>query len=644
MKVGLVIFTSCLAFAPQFGWAQSAAPVKIDVGVQRGSTMPDLLRAGVFTFRSDPPNYPLTQWLTETRPGVVEIDIGGSVFQLAEDADDAMRRMRRMLPLLQRIRAAGGEPVLAITRIPTWLSSRPRDTDPVKGDVVPKANIVAPRDGKEWSALVTRVITAVKDEAGRTPDIKIGWEPDQSAWQGSEKDYFDFYRDTASGVKRADPAARVGGPSVSALYNGKSGDSAPMLPRFLQYCAATPIPELGMKRLPVDFLIWHQFGTDAVLAWDLAAHQARAWLRQAGYPEDTELFIGEWSSWLGWPNPQSAELDQPALAAYVVASLAAMEHAGIRRAAFTSLLEQRQVEDQSFIGSFGLFTNQFIKKPSYWAFTAIGRLGATRLAARSSDPLVSVIAGRPSRSELAVVVADSTPDDRAIMRSFVAKVLASGVTFDQVRRELDERQLGRLLSGDTKLADLRLSDHMRLTLSDALADVSPLVQGSRAVRGKPRRISIELSSLDLVPGNVEIWRIDNQHANAQLLRGRIDSYLKQRLTQEKENLGPGLVRRLHERGFQAEQIETFKQVMNARSRDAALNSFPQSEKAAIRAMVDEAQTYIDERLSQVGEEINAWPELAFKPDAEAPRRNGRVIEFDMEGDSVVLLRFTSALR
>lgn len=335
----LLLCAACVATA------QGSPIVKINIDAQRTSAMPGLMRAGVFTFKANPPDYALQQWLTELRPGVVEIDIGGSVFQMADDPEDVLQRTRNLLPLLKRIRAAGGEPVLAITRIPVWLSSRPKALETVEGDVVPKASIVAPRDGNEWSALVSRMVGVLKQGLGRTPDIKIGWEPDQSAWQGSEAEFFAFYRDTVSGVKRADPAARVGGPSVSALFNGKGGESAPaLLPRFLRYCAATPLPELRMQRLPVDFLIWHQFGTDAVQAWDLAATQARTWLKDAGYPETTELFIGEWSSWLAWPSPESAEQDSPALAAYIVASLTAMERAGIGRAAFTSLLEQREVE------------------------------------------------------------------------------------------------------------------------------------------------------------------------------------------------------------------------------------------------------------------------------------------------------------
>lgn len=629
--------------------AQSDAAVKIEVDAARTSAMPDLLRAGIFAFSHDPntplpPDYALQQWLTEMRPGVVEIDIGGSVFQLAEDADDAVARAKKLVPVLKRIRAAGGEPVLAITRIPVWLSSRPRDLDAVKGDVVPKAAIVAPRDGKEWSALVARVVSMFKQELGRTPDIKVGWEPDQSAWQGSEDEFFAFYRDTAAGVKRADAEARVGGPSVSALFNGKGGEgSAPMIPRFLRYCASTAVPEQGLKRLPVDFLIWHQFGSDAVLAWDLAAAQARSWLKDAGYPESTPLMIGEWSSWLAWPNPQSEEQDKPALAAYIVASLAAMDKAGIQRAAFTSLLEQREVEGQPFIGSFGVFTNQFVKKPSYWAFSAISKLGNTRVQARSSDALVSAIAGKPSAREVAVVIASSTPGDKALLRTLIAKLFAAGVSFDQIRGELDERKISRLLSGESKPADLRLSDKLKSALEAALPSVLPLVQSSRAARGKTRSISVDLNGFDLASGNVEIWRIDSRHANALNSRDRITSYVQQRLNQEKQTLPQGVMQRFNERGYRQDQIGVFSQIRGARNPERELGNRSVEERRAVRGMAADFQYFVYERLAGIGAEINAWPELAFKADDQSPRINirpgGKSVEFEMEDDSVVLLRF-----
>lgn len=629
----------------------ATVPVRIEVDAQRSSPMPALMRAGVFTFKAEPPAYALNQWLAEMRPGVVEIDIGGTVFQQADDADDAVQRARRLLPLLKRITAAGGEPLLAITRIPIWLSSRPRALETADGDVVPKAAVVAPRDGNEWAALVSRVVAELKQGLGKTPDIKIGWEPDQSAWQGSEAEFFAFYRDTARGVKRADANARVGGPGVSALYNGKGGDgAAPMIPRFLRYCAETPLVEGGTgstnnisnKRLPVDFLIWHQFGSEAVLSWELAANQARAWLKEANYPESTELVIGEWSSWYAWPQASSPEQDQPSAAAYVVAALAAMERAKISRAAYTSLIEQREVEAQAFIGSFGLFSNQFIKKPSYWAFQAVGRLGGTRLQARSNDPLVSVIAGLPlaqaSAKEVALVVAVSTPNERSLQRALMAKALSAGATLDQLRRELNAKQIERLTSGQMKPEELRVSDTLRRALSSAVLEVTPLAQQSRAQSGKSRSITLDLSGFDSSKSTLEIWRIDSRHANAYALRERIADHLNKRLQQEKQTLPQGLSSRLQERGDTLENVEAFKQVMNARNREEALAQRPAAQRRALRGMADESQNYVHERLAVVGAEINAWPELAFKADAVAPLRVGNSIQFDMEDDSVALIR------
>ena len=613
--------------------------VKIDVDAARSSAMPDLMRAGVFTFKPEPPDYAMQQWLTEMRPGVVEIDIGGPVFQMADDAEDVLHRASKLLPLLKRIRAAGGEPVLAITRIPIWLSSRPKALETADGDVVPKASIVAPRDGNEWAALVERVIGVFKQGLGRTPDIKVGWEPDQSAWQGSEADFFAFYRDTVKGVKRADKTARVGGPSVSALYNGKGGEGAPaLIPRFLRYCATTPLPELGLPRLPVDFLIWHQFGSDAVLAWDLAANQARSWLKEAGYPATTELMIGEWSSWLAWPSPDSAEQDRPALAAYVVASLAAMDRAGIHRAAFTSLVEQREVEGQALIGSFGLFSNQFIKKPSYWAFAALGKLGGVRLQAHSADPLVTVLAGKPSPQEVALVVATSVPGDRALLRTLLAKAIQAGASFDQIRREVDAKKLERVLAGDGSLADLRLGAPLRQAMEAAAADVLPLARDSRALRGRPRLIAIDVTGIDATKSRVEIWRIDSRHANAHAVRDRIGTLLQRRLAEEKRLLPQGLMGRFEARGYKTAQIEAFKNVMNSRNREAALAGRDGAERKAVRAMADEAQAFIHERLAAIGQEVNAWPEVTFKPVEGEVKRNGKTIEFEMEDDAVAFVR------
>lgn len=612
--------------------------VQIDILAAKTQPMPAVLRAGVFTFKSDPADYAMRQWLSDMRPGVVEIDIGASVFQAADNADDAVLRVRQLIPLLQRIYAAGGEPVLAITRIPLWLSTRPQALGTVDGDNVPIGAIVAPRSPDEWAALVGRVVKELRSGLGRTPDIKIGWEPDQSAWQGSEADFFAFYRDTARGIKRADPKARVGGPSVSALYNAKGGEGAsPLLPRFLRYCAITAVPGLGLQRLPVDFVVWHQFGTDGVQSWTLAANQIRAWLKDTGYPPSTDLMVGEWSSWLAWPSPESPEQDQPSAAAYVVTSLLAMERAGITRAAYTSLLEQREVEGQAFIGSFGLFTNQFIKKPAYWAFAALGKLGTTRVEVRSSDPLVSAIAGQPGARELALLVSTSTPGDRALVRTFVAKLLASGLTLEQVKRELNLKQIEALLAGEQQAKDLRLSPALAKAAEAAATDMTPLYRSSQGVRGQTRTVRVAVPDADLDGAQLEIWRIDSRHANAVALNHRIQPLVRQRLQEEKQNLPQGLLRRVKERGYSDEHITWFKQTMDARNRDAALAERPAAERRTIRAIADAAQGYIHDRMATIGQEINTWPELAFKA-ADAPRRVGQLLEFEMEADSVALLR------
>lgn len=638
-----LITVTSLAWWCNLGGAAPTPPpagttVQIDIHAAKTGPMPAVLRAGVFTFKPDPADYAMRQWLAETRPGVVEIDIGAPVFQSADNADDAVQRARQLIPLLQRIYTAGGEPVLAITRIPIWLSSRPQALDTVDGDNVPIAAIVSPRNGDEWAALVSRVISALRDGLGRTPDIKIGWEPDQSAWQASEADYFAFYRDTARGVKRADPKARVGGPSVSALYNGKGGEGAsPLLPRFLRYCSITPLPELGLQRVPVDFVVWHQFGTDAVQSWTLAANQVRSWLQDTGYPASTDLMIGEWSSWLAWPSPESPEQDRPSSAAYVVASLLAMERAGIQRAAFTSLLEQREVEGQAFIGSFGLFTNQFIKKPTYWAFVALGKLGSTRVDARSAAPLVSAIAGKPSARELSLLVSTSTPGERALLRTLIARMLASGVSLEQIKRELSLKQLEGLLTGDLQAKALRLSPALAQAAEAAALEISPLYRASQGVRGQTRTVRVTVSDWDLEGAQLEVWRIDNRHANAIAHNSRILALLRQRLQEEKQNLPQGLLRRVKERGYSDAHIMGFKQTMEARNRDAALAERTPAERRTIRAIADEAQAFIHERLATIGQEINAWPELAFKP-ADTARRVGNQLEFEIEADSVALLR------
>ncbi|HWI14143.1 MAG TPA: hypothetical protein VNT02_07795, partial [Burkholderiales bacterium] len=288
------------AYAVAVNWA-SATDATVDISAKTPAPLPFLFRAGVFTYAPVPPPEPLRLLTQDLKAGTVEFDLGRLAFRDAVDAADVLYRARILVPRLQAVREAGGEVVLAFTQIPLWLSSRSTSVQLLAGDILRVGNVSPPRDGTEWAALVQRVVQQMRSDLQFSPRYKVGWEPDGQSWQGTEAEFFTFYRDTAIGIRMGDPNAKVGGPSVSALYNGR-GTEDPMLRRFIRYCAATPVSNLGWTRLPLDFLVWHQFESNHLTSWANAARQAKQWLADGGYSTGTELLIGEWSSWRSFPD------------------------------------------------------------------------------------------------------------------------------------------------------------------------------------------------------------------------------------------------------------------------------------------------------------------------------------------------------
>lgn len=631
----------CGLLAPRV-WADTQAAVAIKVSADQATPMPYLFRTGVFTFNALPPRYVRDLLLHELKPGTVEIDVGEIAFKDADNATDLLRRLAVLAPWLRDIVAAGGEPVIAFTEVPLWLSSRPNAREAVKGDIVRVGNVSPPQDPKAWSALIAQVVRYFKDELKLNLRYKVGWEPDQGSWQGTEQQFFEFYRDTVRGVRMADPHAKVGGPSVSALYNSKAGPQwPPMLYRFLAYCGKTPLPEISATRIPIDFIVWDQFNTDFLTSWSAAADQIRAWMKQFGYAADTQLLVGEWSSWEQWPSNSSSEQDDPFIASYIISSLYGMDRAGIDRAAFTSLLEQREVEGEQFIGSFGLVTNQFIKKPSFWAFKSLAMLGTQRLSVDSSHPMVVAIAGRAGVNDLAVVIADHPLAEKVLMHAAIGGLLAKGYALPDLQAALrDENTIVRLLRGERAVSDLHLPDKLASDLGAQIASMQQQHRLADELARAPAKIHLAFAHLPWSAASYQIYRIDSQHTNPKRVRREINNFVKDQFVKYKATLEPDITDRLDKEGYDSNEVAALKEVLGQADKEAALARLPGAQQSRVAAMARSTESLIHERFGQIGEAVNQWPQVMMTPTAsgQIDAAGGHALDIEMEPYSVVLIK------
>jgi len=148
--------------------------------------------------------------------------------------------------------------------------------------------------------------------------FEIWNEPDLGRlfWGGTPQQYYELYAKLARAVKRADPRALVGGPTLA-----KPNDATAYRDGFLEYVRAHGVP--------LDFYSWHWYATDSNDPLDFVriAQDVRARLDRFGF-RATLSVLDEWNYGLTYPLPSDLER-----ASFVASSLIYFQDAPIDLAA-----------------------------------------------------------------------------------------------------------------------------------------------------------------------------------------------------------------------------------------------------------------------------------------------------------------------
>jgi len=157
---------------------------------------------------------------------------------------------------------AGAKPFVEIGFMPRDLSAKP---DPYHVEWIPGAAnkeysagwSYPPKKLSDWADLVYHWVQHEVELHGRKEVASWYWEvwnePDISYWHGTPEEYDELYLAAAYAVKKALPAARVGGPATTGPASEKA---AAFLRQFLQYCDRTGVP--------LDFVTFHAKGQPTV--------------------------------------------------------------------------------------------------------------------------------------------------------------------------------------------------------------------------------------------------------------------------------------------------------------------------------------------------------------------------------------------
>ncbi|MGB8260411.1 MAG: glycosyl hydrolase family 39 [Terracidiphilus sp.] len=252
-----------------------------------------------------------------------------------------------------------------------------------------KQNVAPPKDYARWDMLIHAFAQHLVDRYGidevATWYFEVWNEPNIDFWAGEPKQatYFELYDHTARALKAVNPRLRVGGPATSAAH---------WIPEFLNH--------LDKEHVPVDFVSTHGYADDSVE--DMFGTQEAIPMRdrvcRAIQKVHGEIHSSPFPSlplmWTEWSVPSYGDLNArdnwyvgPALARDIGQCDGSVDR--MSWWTFDDVFEEGGVVREPFTGGFGLIAAGMIKKPSFYDFALLHRLGDERLANSADNVLVT---------------------------------------------------------------------------------------------------------------------------------------------------------------------------------------------------------------------------------------------------------------
>lgn len=243
------------------------------------------------------------------------------------------------------------------------------------------ANGCPPTDYDKWHTLVLETVRHLTwrygEEQVKTWYFEVWNEPNLgSFWRGTQEEYFRLYEVSLHAVKSVCPDYQVGGPSTSGA---DFREDLNYLKAFIQFCA--------QKNLPIDFFTAHPYPTYWPL--DTNGNEQMGYMKKEICAEfldnlkgivDRSIYAGaqiHLTEWNSSPSPRDLIHDTPFEAPFILYNITQNfgKADSLGYWAFTDIFEENGPGEQEFHGGFGLFTQNGVKKPSYWAYFFLSMLG-----------------------------------------------------------------------------------------------------------------------------------------------------------------------------------------------------------------------------------------------------------------------------
>jgi len=254
-----------------------------------------------------------------------------------------------------------------------------------------KGNITPPKSYDKWynfmKALTEHFTERYGENEVKTWYFEVWNEPNLVYFFSSTMDeYFKLYDYTVKAIKSVNPEYKVGGPATAG--NG-------WIPEMIEHC--------DKNNIPIDFISTHDYAvrqgyfdesgeSGTILDQDPMAitknvRNSRKQIAASAKP-NLELHYTEWSSSY---TPADPIHDSYHSAAFILDKIKGTEHVANSMSywVFTDIFEEAGPRFSPFHGGFGLLNYQSIKKPAYYAYKFLNKLGDTEIVSSDSSSWIS---------------------------------------------------------------------------------------------------------------------------------------------------------------------------------------------------------------------------------------------------------------
>jgi xylan 1,4-beta-xylosidase len=439
----MLVAASALA-APDPG--QPAAPFPVQISVDAGRPIGELKPIWRF-FGADEPNYAtmkdgrrLLAELGALRPDAVYFRThnllcsgdGTPAYKWGSTnayTEDGLGRPLYDWTILDRIfdtyRASKVRPYVEVGFMPEALSVHPRpyqhEWRPGHGDIGTGWSY-PPTDYGKWSELVYQWVRHCVERYGEAEVSQWYWEIWNEAnlpsyWHASPEEFYKMHDYAVAAIRRALPAARVGGPDCA-------GSGGAFMERFLEHCVSGTNYATGERGTPVDFLSFHAKGqpefADGHVRMGIATQlkgMERAFDLIAAVPElkHKPIVIGESDpdGCAACVGPQLGYRPGTLYASYTAACLGREQDLADRSGVNLegALTWAFEFEDQPFFAGQRVLASAGIDLPVLNVFRMFSRMDQTRVQATSSGqvPLPAIVERGVRETPDVGVVATAAP-------------------------------------------------------------------------------------------------------------------------------------------------------------------------------------------------------------------------------------------